>query len=1606
MKRTMTIRIGFAFLPVIFLLLSAPWPGQMAAVKEMVLPSAAQQDQQPPRDTQAPLVAITTPARDSSHNLFPAISGTVEDKEQPGPTPQQTIPPSGVARVLVVIYSYDNQKYWNGAGWINTNDPLGFALPARLSGSTWTLDAGLPSGDALNLGKYFVAAIAFDNANNRGDGYTEIYIDRFFITLWDANAAFTNQLDFSDNHETIADTSLAKLAAQFYNLRYSLAWLDPAQGRREAAVADGTTKILVMVEGHTPGALNLRRRFDGIRPVGEDALTQVNSHAAPENIYPIASVDNHYLWLALYTVPDGIEKSEDFLGLQQLEFTATMNGGRKQDSSISSLFSLKSPPVLIVHGIWSSSKIWGEEGGPLLNELQKAGLDFYLADYSGVNTNRLKANHHAILNNTGLRDAEEERRCSEVGCVDDIEDILNEYRNGAIACTQVDVVGHSAGGLLVRQFLSPAYYPIYRNKKNFGKGYIRRLITVNTPHLGTRLANIFYPLGQNPIIGPLAVCPASKFLRIPFCTALFEELQVGSSALRDLGQTDVPSFAITSNVDPRGQVWDSLLVNLHKIHRLLGPSITGSDLATINSFYEYLFPTQESDGLVSTESQRGGLPRSFTDMHPFVFHTKTKGEAPIGIKIASLLRSPRQAFADGFPAPFLYFPSPLNMTEASTANSTEQSVHTDARVSESRALQIAPIIDLASPIEDAAFSLFTPVPLTLRPMNSANIQAALVMVDQGTLILPNRGVSAEPSPVELLEGSELTAPLLLFPTSSGRIQIKVFARDDHGNFGEVTRTIFVRGDSPLLVNPPLLELPAGEAQQLTVIAFNQGGTIDDITGDETGTRYESSNTNIVTVNQKGLVTAISRGNANIVIRNGERQTSVAVTVIGKLPSLFEITPDRIEAGTSSATLAIKGFNLKGAIRVEFWHNGKLDRALMANNLQFQTNELHDTLTVNLQIAANAGSGSRTVVVTTQGGASDSAPRAGNGLMIEANERPPLPAPKITAIDPTAKEAGGAQFSLIVNGSGFVATSQVMWNGAPRATVYESPTRLRATIQAADIGKPGTASVMVANPSDSGGASNTVTFNVLQPNNPVPALTQVSPNSATAGSANLTLTVMGRNFVNGAKVRWNGADRTTSFISSGELKATILASDIASPNSASVTVFNPMPGGGVSNGAPFTILPPDNPIPTITQLSPSSITAGSAGFTLTITGRNFVNAAKARWNGIEKTTSFVSATELKTAISAADVMTPGVTSITVFNPAPGGGASNTLSLTINPSTSGGDVELEPNETSTQATPLSLPGKRNGSVAVGDAAYWVVNYQDGTRDALEDFFALTVTQSSIVELKLTAANAAADLDLFLFKEENQSLSYLGYSVAGPGLEERIVTSSALAPGRYLVAVSAFSGSSSYTLTTSMPDSRLLSLNFNNTLNGQEGESPQSSTGVNFSQGIRGAGLSLPAGNQLFYGSAGNINSAEGTIELWIKPNWNGNDSKHHYILQHGNAGGLLIGKDSANNLRLILNRYGAAGGAELDTGINIADWRANQWQHIAFTWSGSQKSIRIYVNGVLKSSRSFNQTLPTINSDRIRIGGDGNSGFLEAVIDEMGIYNVALSANQILARSQTP
>ena len=57
--------------------------------------------------------------------------------------------------------------------------------------------------------------------------------------------------------------------------------------------------------------------------------------------------------------------------------------------------------------------------------------------------------------------------------------------------------------------------------------------------------------------------------------------------------------------------------------------------------------------------------------------------------------------------------------------------------------------------------------------------------------------------------------------------------------------------------------------------------------------------------------------------------------------------------------------------------------------------------------------------------------------------------------------------------------------------------------------------------------------------------------------------------------------------------------------------------------------------------------------------------------------------------------------------------------------------------------------------------------------------------------------------------------------------------------------------------------------------------------FAPGKSDAGAVIKTGNTLTYPTAGNINPDKGTIDLWVKPLWNGNDGITHYLFDTGAA-----------------------------------------------------------------------------------------------------------------------
>lgn len=308
---------------------------------------------------------------------------------------------------------------------------------------------------------------------------------------------------------------------------------------------------------------------------------------------------------------------------------------------------------------------------------------------------------------------------------------------------------------------------------------------------------------------------------------------------------------------------------------------------------------------------------------------------------------------------------------------------------------------------------------------------------------------------------------------------------------------------------------------------------------------------------------------------------------------------------------------------------------------------------------------------------------GGSNSVTTNSPPPNPSPTISTISPSSTTAGGSAFALTVNGSGFIASSAVAFNGSARTTTYVSATQLTAAITAADIATAGSYSVTVANPTPGGGTSSAATFSVVAPN-PLPAITSLSPSNATAGSAAFTLTVNGTGFIASSMIDWNGSPRATTFVSSTQLAGSIGAADVASAGTASVTVVNPAPGGGTSASSSFAIQPP---APTVSLSASANTVFVGQPLVLTWSTTNATTCmASGAWSGPEAASGTATVTP---ASSGSLTYTLGCTG-------PGGSGSQSAKVQVNtPAIS----------ISNAFTPNALTISTSEGAPYGDCDFWV-------------------------------------------------------------------------------------------------------------------------------------------------------------------------------------------------------------------------------------------------------------------------------------------------------------
>ncbi len=323
--------------------------------------------------------------------------------------------------------------------------------------------------------------------------------------------------------------------------------------------------------------------------------------------------------------------------------TLSNNGGELNDL-FTEPFTLRRPPIVLVHGLLGSKSTWEndqwkDEQAPFAT-LQRS------VDYSDTNIDGFAENFAKIPKT--IQDVLGDLRTGKANAKD-------EWNKGKkFAATRVDVVAHSLGGLLTKWFVADlgaaqlvarggsysnfttakAPDTNYLRDNNFGGGDIRRFVSLDSPYQGSPLATQLAPLVDPIKVSAWLNNDANKvksyyekvkhiFYKNGDISGTFKypnaakdlsfaspALQLLSTAVYPIGRKAVlwrPMVGIADNPAAGDTISDDIFSFLFQI------------VPNVFSPLDALNPA-DSDLIVSTTSQRNGVDFSDSEKEKFEFH--------------------------------------------------------------------------------------------------------------------------------------------------------------------------------------------------------------------------------------------------------------------------------------------------------------------------------------------------------------------------------------------------------------------------------------------------------------------------------------------------------------------------------------------------------------------------------------------------------------------------------------------------------------------------------------------------------------------------------------------------------------------------------------------------------------------------------------------------------------------------------------------------------------------------------------------------------------------------------------------------------------------------
>ena len=207
----------------------------------------------------------------------------------------------------------------------------------------------------------------------------------------------------------------------------------------------------------------------------------------------------------------------------------------------------------------------------------------------------------------------------------------------------------------------------------------------------------------------------------------------------------------------------------------------------------------------------------------------------------------------------------------------------------------------------------------------------------------------------------------------------------------------------------------------------------------------------------------------------------------------------------------------------------------------------------------------------------------------------------------------------------------------------------------------------------------------------------------------------------------------------------------------------------------------------------------------------------------------------------------------------------------------------------------------------------------------------------------------------------------------------------------------------------DTSLL-LRFDDNAVGTSGELPTAQVGTSYASGLVNQAVNIGSSGYLRYDLANNLESQAGTVEFWIRPNWDGDSNTTRVFFEAGDNfnNGMLLSIDGANNLRLI--QWGDDQRTPGETEINVergisasgAQWQQGEWHHVAATWDSEKGNYALYIDGLQIDRKIDGVQIGAFSSSYLSVGADINGASpANASFDEVRVSTRVRTPEEIAA-----